>query len=135
MVALELLPDRTTHGSWASIRFYWPGRNYRFAGDVIRGLVKTAVGFDVLRFLSHCTPIWRKPGCRLHGALHRAEGEVALESPWPARTERKLDHRHQNPSTGNRTVFQNIRNCGSHRTCGRSHQRSTSPSGLHAEHQ
>src|ERR1700757_678310 len=86
LVGLELLPDRTTHGSWARVRVYWSGREHHFAGDLLRRIVEAAVDFDVLRLLSHGTAIWRKPGCRFHGALHRATGEVALEPFGPART-------------------------------------------------
>src|SRR5215472_14930726 len=134
MVGLELLPHRTTHGGWAGVRVYWPGRNHHFAGDFLRRDVEAAVDFDVLRLLSHCAPVRRKPGCRLHGALHRTAGEVAFESPRAARAEWKLDHGYQNPPAGNRTVFKIIRNYCSHRARSWSHQQPAPSSGVHIEH-
>src|SRR5215470_2422679 len=134
MVGLKLLPHRTTHGGWAGVRVYWPGRNHHFAGDFLRRDVEAAVDFDVLRLLSHCAPVRRKPGCRLHGALHRTAGEVAFESPRAARAEWKLDHGYQNPPAGNRTVFKIIRNYCSHRARSWSHQQPAPSSGVHIEH-
>src|SRR5713101_8098194 len=98
MVGIELLPHRIAHGHGTVLCVYRVGGNHRPAGDFLGGISEAAVDPDIFCLLSHDTAVWRESRRGIHGPLHRATGEVALEPPRPARAERELDHGRQYPA-------------------------------------